>query len=337
MKKYTKRFKNKKFNKTLKKGGGDTIDIPQQTDVSQEVLPQNNNDDDKATIKDVGVLGYLGDTVKSGLGKVATMAEDSLLNAAGLEKKDENNQNDNTSENNSLSGLASNISENIKNVTNKTGAAVIGNVNELFGSDAVKENVKEAAQNTVSILKDNAQIFNDAVNDPEVKGELIQAIKNGAEIGNVVIEAAKKPINNAAEVIAEAVPNAVAASSAGLVKVATDLVGAIPGIGGIMDGLKAFNDGSKAVAGVVKSASDTIVSVSDLVTDTKENFEKGMETLEKSKKLSQQISNRTTKSINDFENPYKFNNLNVQAAGGRKTKRRLFKRKFKSKRVRFAI
>ena len=63
MKKYTRRFKNKKFNKTLKKGGGvDTINMPHQTTVSQEVLPQNNNDNDTNDIKDVGVLlggGYL--------------------------------------------------------------------------------------------------------------------------------------------------------------------------------------------------------------------------------------------------------------------------------------
>ena len=54
--------------------------------------------------------------------------------------------------------------------------------------------------------------------------------------------------------------------------------------------------------------------------------------------MAEKISNRTNKTINDFENPLnKFKNSNIQAAGARKTKRRLLNRKAKSKRVRFAI
>jgi hypothetical protein len=60
----------------------------------------------------------------------------------------------------------------------------------------------------------------------------------------------------------------------------------------------------------------------------------GLKELEEKKKMGDQISNRTTKSINNFENPL---SSTTQSAGGRKTKRRLFKRKAKSKRVRFAI
>ena len=57
---------------------------------------------------------------------------------------------------------------------------------------------------------------------------------------------------------------------------------------------------------------------------------KGLKELDEKKKMSQQISNRTTNSINQFENP-------SVVKGGTKTRRRLFKRKLKSKRVRFAI
>ena len=48
--------------------------------------------------------------------------------------------------------------------------------------------------------------------------------------------------------------------------------------------------------------------------------------------MAEQISNRTNKSIKEFENPVK-----IQAAGGRKTRRRLLKHRRKTKRVRFAI
>ena len=49
--------------------------------------------------------------------------------------------------------------------------------------------------------------------------------------------------------------------------------------------------------------------------------------------MTEKISNRTNKSIKEFENPVK----NNQTAGGRKTRRRLLKHRRKTKRVRFAI
>jgi hypothetical protein len=353
MKKYTKRFKNNKYNRTFKKGGAintPNISVP---DSDNNINTNVNDDNDNNDIRNVGIFGYLGDKVKSGVGKITSIAEDSALGAFGLEKinhnEDNNNQEENDNQNNNsendsksllntATGLVSNISDNIKNVANKTGASVIENVNEVLGSDVVKENIQQAANNTVSILKDNAEIVNNALNNPEVKEEIIEAINNGAEIGNVAIEAAREPINKGAEVIAEAVPNAMASASSGAVKVVTDFMGAIPGVGAVLDMLKAANDGSKAVAGVVEATSDVIEAGSDLIAQTKENFEKGMEILERNKKLAEKISNRTNKTINDFENPLnKFKNSTVQAAGSRKTKRRLLNRKAKSKRVRFSI
>jgi len=347
MKKYTKRFKNKKYNKTFKNGGGETINTPQVSlnnndNNNNNDNMNNNNNNDNNDIRNVGVIGYLGDEVKSGIGKIASIAEDAGLRAIGLEKINGTEENDNQENKvsditNAVSGVVSNISNNIKNVADKSSAAIIDNVNQVLGSDVVKENIQQVAENTASILKDNAKIFNAALNDPEVKEELIQAINNGAEMGNVAIEAARGPINKGAEVIAEAIPNAMASASSGAVKVLTDFAAAVPGVGGVIDMLKAFNDGSKAVSGVIESTSDAINAGSDLIIKTKENFKKGMELLEKNKKLAEQISNRTSKSINDFENPLdKYKNI-YQSAGGRKTKRRLLKRKAKSKRVRFAV
>ena len=63
----------------------------------------------------------------------------------------------------------------------------------------------------------------------------------------------------------------------------------------------------------------------------KENIEEGLKVLEEKKKLGDEISSRTDKSIKEFEDPVKTQD------GGRKTRRRLFKRKAKSKRVRFAM
>jgi Na+/phosphate symporter len=339
MKKSTKRFKNNKFNKTFKKGG----DKNETVNENQNSISENNNEinsnennnneinDNENTIGKNGIIGYIGNTLKSGADKLVEIGDDAGLRALGLERVNKDDEN----EAKKPPGLLSKISENIQNVANKTGATLIENTNEVLGSSTVKENIQQASQNTASILKENAKIVNNALNDPEVKQEVIQATNKLAEIGNVAIEASREPINKAAEVTAQAATKALAATSSGSVKVLTDFAGAIPGVGAIIDTLKAVNDGSKAISNVVEASSDAIEAGSNLIIETKNNFKKAMEILEKKKQLAQQISNRTNKSINDFENP--LNNLSTQTAGGRKTKRRFLKCKSKSKRVRFAI
>jgi hypothetical protein len=85
------------------------------------------------------------------------------------------------------------------------------------------------------------------------------------------------------------------------------------------------------------------------VEDTTENIEEGINKLEDEKKLEEsmkggmsklkeinkdgvKVYNRVNNSITIFENP-----LQTNKKGGYKTKRRLFKSKPKTKRVRFAI
>ena len=180
-----------------------------------------------------------------------------------------------------------------------------------------------------------ANTFNQAINDPVVKQEVEQAIDNAGEIGSVMVDAAKEPFNKAVDVAAEAIPKATGAAISGVVKVGTDAMAAIPGVGGVIEIGKIINDSSKAASAVIEAGSEAIETASDLFVETKANMEKGMQALEERKKMAEQISNRTTRSINEFENP--INQITQQTGGKRKSKRRLLRRKYKTKRVRFAI
>ena len=106
---------------------------------------------------------------------------------------------------------------------------------------------------------------------------------------------------------------------------------AVPYIGSIIEVGKMLNDGSKAASTVVEAGSEAVEAASDAFIETKENIEEGLKVLEEKKKLGDEISSRTDKSIKEFEDPVKTQD------GGRKTRRRLFKHKAKSKRVRFAM
>jgi hypothetical protein len=344
MKILTKRFKKNKMNKTIKKGGATKDNVK----TSEITIPESNNEERE------GIFDFIGNKIKSGISSIARTGEDAGLRLIGLERvskakeekeieekeieekeieeKDKSSMvNDKINE---LSEATSGVLSDVKNVADKTSAAVIENINEVLGSDEVKESVKEAAENTVNILKDNAKIFNEALNNPEVKEELKKAIDNAADIGTVAVKAAEKPFNEAIDVAAEAIPKAAASSLAGVIKVGTDALGAVPGFGAIIDIGKMVNDGTKAVSGVVEATTDAIEAGSDLIINTKENFENGMKLLEKNKKMAEEISNRNSRSIKDFESPL---NKAGESTGGGRTRRRLRKHKGKSKRVRFSL
>jgi hypothetical protein len=317
MSKLTRRLKKIKKNKTFKRGGNE------------------NNE------KRQGIFDMIGNKITDATSSVVTNIEDSGLKIAGLERIDkeptENQQSRidiakaTTDLTSNVSESASEIASDISNVADKTSAALIENVNEVLGSDAVNETVKQAAEDTADITKELLGNFNEALDNPQVKEEVKDALDNAGEIASVAVDALEEPINKVVDVTAEAAQKATSAAVSGAIKVGTDAMAAVPFWGALIDLGKMINDGSKAASAVVEASSEAVEAASDAFIDTKKNFEEGIKDLEQKKKLSQQISNRTTQSINQFENP------NMIAKGGSRTRRRLLKRKMKSKRVRFAV
>jgi ABC-type transporter Mla subunit MlaD len=323
MPKFTRCIKKNKKNRTLK---------------SESIFAKNGG----ANISDEerkGIIDILGDKISDVTSSVTNKAEDIGLNALGLEKinkpDEESKMTEKLDENlDKISDAASGVISDVGNVVNKASASVIDNINDVLSSPTVSESVKEAGEETAAITGKLAETFNDALDDPVVKAEVEQAIENAGQIGTVVAKAAEEPLKEVARVSVSAGTDALSAASSGAVKVATDILASIPGIGAIFDIGKILNDGSKAASAMVEAGSEAIETASDAFIETKANVEKGLKELEEKKKMAEQISNRTTKSINQFENPL---SKTTQSGGSKKTKRRLFKRKAKSKRVRFAI
>ena len=222
---------------------------------------------------------------------------------------------------------------NITKIADKTGATVLNNINEVLKSDTVENTTEQAIEDTTQILKKSAEKINESLNDPEVKYELEKSIKNLGELGSVAVEASKEPVNKAVDIAVESGQKVTSAALAGAVRVGTDVLAAVPVVGAVIDAGKAINDGSKAVSAMVEAGSEVAEAASDAIKETTENFEEGLNKLKEKQKMAEQISRRTTNSIKEFETP----NIITQSAGGYKTRRRLFKRKGKSKRVRFAV
>jgi uncharacterized phage infection (PIP) family protein YhgE len=334
MSKLTRRFKKNKKNRTIKRGG----QSPDAKVKSEEIKVPEVKDERQ------GVFDIIGNKISNVASSAATTVGDLGLRFVGLERIEKADEEDKPPEKvdenlekvnegiEKIGDTASGILNTVENVADKTGAVILDNVNEVLGSDAVNETTEQVAENTAEIVQENLEVFNDALNNPEVKAEVEETIEHIGDVGAVVVEAAEKPIVKAVDVASNAAVKATGAALAGIIKIGTDAAAAVPGVGAVIEVGKMLNDGSKAASAVVEAGSEAVEVASDAFIETKEGIEKGLEVLEENKKTAEEISNRTTKSIDDFENP-----VSTITKGGRKTRRRLFKRKAKSKRVRFSI
>jgi hypothetical protein len=324
MSKFTRRFKKNKKNRTIKQGCSSSENNKIKENLSSEFSKKEKE----------GILDIIGNKITGVASSAATFVGDTGLRIIGLERvnKDEEEATEKVDENiNKLTDSMSEIVSDVGEVVDKTGAVVLENVNNVLGSDAVQKTTEKTAIKTANIVKKGAETFNNALNNPKVKAEVEEAIDHMGEVGSIVIRAAEKPIEKAVDVAANSAAKATGAALSGIIKVSTDAVAAVPYVGSFIEFGKILNDGSKAASDVIKAGSESIEVVSDAIIETKEEIDKGLKLLEQKKKLGHEISDRTNKSINEFENP-----ISAQF-GGRKTRCRLMKRRAKSKRVRFAI
>jgi hypothetical protein len=338
----TRRSKNNKShkkNKTIRKGGGyyDKGDGDNKGEYHETIQSgdEKTGGDDEGNgdhKKRQGVISMLGNTITGIAASAGTALTDTALRIAGLEriKSQEEEQRQGEQE-----PLTSSTISGVQNIVDKTGATVLGSVNNVIESDASKQTTLQAAQNTAEIVKMAAKAFNDALDNPVVKAEVEKAVENAGEIGTLLIEAAEKPVNKMIDLIAvKSIPKAINAVLTGMVKAGTSAASALPGVGALVSLLKIIDDSSRATSAVVEAGSEAVEAASDAFIETTENVYRLLNELDEKNKMAEQISNRTTNSINEFENPII---QQPQSKEGRRTRRKFFRNKGKSKRVRFAF
>lgn len=321
MPKLTRRIKNNKKNRSIKQYGGYEFQKMPETQLNDKAPLDSERE---------GVIDIIKDNVSNVASSVAKTITDASLKIAGLERINKTSEND--ANDKKAIDANSGIVSNVENIADKTGASVIENVNEVLGSNEVKETTIQAANKTANIIKENARIFNEALNNPEVKVELEKAIENASEVGNIIVDAAKEPFDRAVDNTAESLQRAMPKFSSALSKTFWDAAGAIPLLNIPIETLNVVNDITKAASATTEAGSEAVQAGSDFFIRTKENIDQGLRDLENKKKIGGQISNRITKSIKQFENP----TIIQSQMGGKKT-RRFLKYRAKTKRVRFAM
>jgi hypothetical protein len=316
--------------------------------------------------KSEGIFDFIGDKLSSYTGKIVDYTKEKGLRLVGLQpiKKDEEPEvSDSTKEvdeklnkiGDAASGLVSNISNSttglisdaeqigsdVVKVFDKGSAAAIEQINDVLESPKIENSITEAAEETAEIGEKLLENFNEKLSSPELKEEAKIALDNTADYADIAVEAMDEPVNKAIDQLNEAGTKAVSGAAAGLIKVGTDSLAAVPYMGSVIELGKIVNDTSKAIGDVASAATEASSTVSKVVEQVSENIDEGLDKLDEKKKEGEKILSRTDKSIESFENPIEKASKEVKKSvtkgGGYKTKKRLFKNKAKSKRVRFAI
>jgi hypothetical protein len=326
-----------------------------------------------------GVIDIIGDKLSGYTGRIINYGKEKGLRLLGLQTIKPNVEPDLVPEesqkidetlNQATEGL-SKIGSDVVNVADKASAAIIENINDVLQSPEVGKSVTEAASDLAETGTKLLSEFNKVANTPEFKQQTKVAIDNAAEIAEIAIEAADKPITEAVDVLNEAGEKAVAGVASGAVKAATDVAAAVPFYGSIIDMGKMVNDVTAAAQDVVEASTSATEAVSKAVKETSDNINEGLEKLEAAKEkvdnLSSsmpstppvpkidgkniqkqivqaagglkkinnekyQVAGRIIDSINEFKDP-----INFSIMKGGKTKKHYVKSKGKSKRVRFNL
>ena len=337
--------------------------------------------------KTEGVIDIIGNKLSGYTGRMIDYGKEKGLRLLGLQtikpnvesQPNEESQKIDETLNQATEGLSnategiSKIGSDVVNIADKASAAIIENINELQ-SPEVGKSVTEAASDIAETGTKLLSEFNKVANTPEFKQQTKVAIDNAAEIAEIAIQAADKPITEAVDVLNEAGEKAVAGVASGAVKAATDVAAAVPFYGSIIDMGKMVNDVTAAAQDVVEASTSATEAVSKAVKETSDNINEGLEKLEAAKQKVDNLSssipqmpstppvpkidgkNIQKQMVQAAGGLKKINNEKYQVAGriidsinefkdpinfsimkGGKTKKHYIKSKGKSKRVRFNL
>jgi len=269
----TKNKRNKRHKKTRKYYGGSA---PVNTGV---------NTNNSATFKPTeGVFSILGDKISNFASSTFKYIEEKGLRAAGLKKI-----------NDSETDISGNVVEDGVNKASGVVSNAINNVNNVLKSPEAQESVSAAAADlaeTGTLLLDN---FNKVASTPAFKKAVEIAADNASDYAEIVVEAMDEPVNKAMDELNEAGSKAAAGISAGLIKVGTDAMAAVPFYGAVIEAGKMVNDGSKAIGDVVEATTQAVETISEVVDKTSKNIDSKLDDLEAKK---QRIERLTGQNLN---------------------------------------
>jgi ABC-type transporter Mla subunit MlaD len=239
-----------------------------------------------------GILEIAGDTALDAAEGTAAFVGKKLLRLLGLQPIDSGEP--------AEQDAASKIASKVFNIVDDKFGDIIQKLNNFLGDKNTRANIATSSKNLVEIFKLLLQDFNKTLNDPILKEEFVIAVYILGEYTKIFADAMDEPLDEAVDLLHDAILKALGGVSSGSLKVITDFAGAVPYAGAFVDLGKAINDGSKAAISVFDAGVNAVEAGSLLVGKTSQELNQAFEQVKAKQQEASDILKRADDSIQNF-------------------------------------
>jgi hypothetical protein len=259
----TKRFKRGR-NATRKYYGG------------QLAPAQGTQIDKKEFIKHEGILTELANKVVNLLKPVLKIGLTKALNALEPTVGSEMSQPQEPEQDSRLKQAGRTAA----NILNKGLALVLNQVNTVLAAPGVQTTVDAEAARATELVTDIFSRVAEKLKDPKLQEQARLAGDELAIYAKILVEAMREPLIELVGILSQAGLKATSAITVGIIKVVTDAMAAVPGVGAVMEVGKIANDVSRAVGDAAEAGSNATTAASKAVFDITENVKQGLQNAE---------------------------------------------------------
>ena len=162
------------------------------------------------------------------------------------------------------------------NILNKGLGIILNQVNTVLAAPGVQTTVDAEAERATELVTDIFSRVAEKLQDPKLQEQARLAGDELAIYAKILVDAMREPLTELVGILSQAGLKATSAIIVGIVKVVTDAMAAVPGLGAVIEVGKIANDVSRAVGDAAEAGSDATTAASKAVFDITENVKQGL-------------------------------------------------------------
>jgi hypothetical protein len=163
------------------------------------------------------------------------------------------------------------------NILNKGLGIILNQVNTVLAAPGVQTTVDVEAARATELVTDIFSRVAEKLKDPKLQEQARLAGDELAIYAKILVEAMREPLTELVGILSQAGLKATSAITVGIIKVVTDAMAAVPGIGAVMEVGKIANDVSRAVGDAAEAGSNATTATSKALFDITENVKQGLQ------------------------------------------------------------
>lgn len=163
-------------------------------------------------------------------------------------------------------------------ILNKGLALILNQVNTVLATPGVQTTVDVEAARATALVTDIFSRVAEKLQDPKLQEQARLAGDELAIYAKILVEAMREPLTELVGILSQAGLKATSAITVGIIKVVTDAMAAVPGVGAVMEVGKIANDVSRAVGDAAEAGSNAATATSKAIFDITENVKQGLKT-----------------------------------------------------------